>query len=98
MGDLKENKTEKTIEVTATLILKQTIPISHEELPKKFVGISRTPLQNDLRNQRMRREERRMKIEARFFALADFFKHVYGFTDIPKKDIPIRHDGLNRPL
>ena len=51
----------------------------------KFVGKSTRPLMNRDTNEMIR--------EAKRFALADFFKHVYGYTDTA--DIAV--DELYRP-
>ena len=100
MGDIpwlwdgfKENKIENTIEATKTWSLCSTwsnkdIPISLRRGPKTFVGKSIRPLVPEIKTKI--KGKLKMKIalemmeEARHFALADFFKHTYGYTDIPK--------------
>ena len=100
----KENKIENTIEATKTWSLCETwpfknIPISLRTGPQLFVGKSIRQLVPQIKTKVKGKLKSKiageMMDEAEHFTLANFFKHTYGYTDIPKN---ILIDELYRPL
>jgi len=87
----QENKTKNSIEITAISKVYQIVQRSPEVWNlKTFVGKSIRPLTDKKTEDKIE-----MKKEAKHFALADFFKRIYGYTDIQKE---ISIDDYFRPL
>ena len=97
IGDIEDNlsefwQPEKTIKLTAMLLLYTDMPISPRRpiSPRKFVGKSIRPFAA-----RTSQIKAKMINEAKHFALEKFFEHAYRFYYISRN---ISVDKLYRPL